>query len=171
MREAALRHDAQVMADMRATCGEQAASMRVDSNDMTYEAMFAVGLTQLRVGMAGVVLESPLGRVGLGERAVQIARDAQALCVLVDCFAERTVWERRLAMRRHSGSSNGSGNGLANAKEFRPCNVDQIENNYNDIHYKIDCDAHVRVDCGLAPQDNVDAVRRVINQLVSEEIS
>lgn len=156
VREAAVRHDAQVMSDIRAACPEHANSIRVDSNNMTYEAMFAVGLTQLRVGAAGIVLESPLGRVTLGQRAVEITREAKALCVLVDCIAERSVWEKRLAMRSRKN-------------DFRPNNADQIVSNYVDIQYKIECDAHIAVDCGLPPEQNVLKIAQVIQRLVTEE--
>lgn len=145
------------MNDLRRHCPDQASTLRVDSNEMTYEAMFSVGLTQLRVGISGVVLESPLGRVALGERALAVTREAQALCVLVDCFAERRIWEQRLAAR------------AIVENDFRPSNADQIESSYTDIHYKIDCDAHVRVDCGLPPEHNVKIVQRVIKQLLAEE--
>lgn len=155
MREPAIRHDAAVLAEIRSVCPEQAAAIHVDSNDMTYEAMFAVGLTQLRVGAAGVVLESPLGRVALGERGVAITKEAQALCVLVDCFAERGVWEARLAKRVVS--------------DFRPRNVDQIVRHYENIEYKIDCDAHVSVDCGRTTEENVKQVVMVIKQLLADE--
>lgn len=156
MREAAIRHDARVLEDIRAVCPEYANSIRVDSNDMTYEAMFAVGLTQLRVGAKGVVLESPLGRVALGERALAITREARALCILVDCNAERSVWEERLARR-------------STKADFRPSNPDQIASNYVNIQYKIDCDAHVSVDCALPPEENVRRVSHVIKQLLAEE--
>lgn len=156
VREAAMRHDANVMAEIRAVCPEQANAIRVDSNDMTYEAMFAVGLTQLKVGAAGVVLESPLGRVALGERAVEITREARALCVLVDCYAERSVWEERLAKR-------------ATKRDFRPSSVDQIMNHYSNIEYPMECDAHVSVDCGQPPEENVKKVASVIKQLAADE--
>lgn len=161
VREAALRHDARVMSDLRTVCendGDKLSRVRVDSNDMTYEAMFAVGLTQMRVGAKGVVLESPLGRVNLGERALAITREAQALCILVDCYAERSVWEQRLAERR-----------LNRHGTFKPSNADQIEGHYADIHYKIDCDAHVRINCGFTPEHNVRVIERVIQQLLAEE--
>ncbi|CDF40539.1 unnamed protein product [Chondrus crispus] len=157
VREPAMRHDARVLADIRKVCPEHAASIHVDSNDMTYEAMFAVGLTQLNVGAKGVVLESPLGRVALGERAVQITRKAQALCVLVDCYAEKSVWEERLAKRT--------------SRDFRPRNADQIVRNYENIEYKIDCDAHVMIDCGNPLEDNVKCVIKIINQLLADETS
>lgn len=157
MREAALRHDAQVMAEIRTVYPEAASTVHVDSNDMTYEAMFAVGLTQLRVGASGVVLESPLGRVALGQRAVEITKEAQALCVLVDCYAERSVWEARLAKR------------VSRQNEFRLRNADQIVRHYENIEYKIDCDAHVSVDCGLPPEENVEKVVLVIKQLLADE--
>lgn len=156
VREAAIRHDATVMADIRSVCPDRASSIRVDSNDMTYEAMFAVGLTQLRVGAKGVVLESPLGRVALGERAVAVTKEAQALCVLVDCFAERAVWEERLALR-------------AGKSDFRPSNADQIAGRYENIGYKIDCDAHVSADCARPPEDNVAEIQKVIRQLLTDE--
>eukprot|EP00177_Eucheuma_denticulatum_P002507 GFKZ01004503.1.p3 GENE.GFKZ01004503.1~~GFKZ01004503.1.p3 ORF type:complete len:204 (+),score=29.97 GFKZ01004503.1:264-875(+) len=158
VREAAIRHDAQVISDLRAVSPDVADAVRVDSNDMTYEAMFAVGLTQLRVGAAGVVLESPLGRVALGERAVEITKEAQALCVLVDCYAERSVWEERLARRGREST------------EFRPRNADQILRHYENIEYKIDSDAHIGIDCGLPPQENVEKVALVIKRLLADEI-
>lgn len=157
MREAALRHDAQVMAEIRAACPEVVSSIHVDSNEMTYEAMFAVGLTQLRVGASGIVLESPLGRVALGQRAVEITKEVQALCVLVDCYAERSVWEARLAKR------------MSRTDNFRMRNADQIVRHYENIEYKIDCDAHVSVDCGLQPEENVRKVVLVIKQLLADE--
>lgn len=145
------------MSEIRSVCPEHAASIHVDSNDMTYEAMFAVGLTQLRVGAKGVVLESPLGRVALGERAVEITKEAQALCVLVDCFAERSVWEERLAKRT--------------TRDFRPRKADQIVRNYENIEYKINCDAHVMIDCGNPLEDNVKKVELIAKQLLAEEAS
>lgn len=150
-----MRHDAAVLSEIRSICPDHTASFTVDSNDMTYEAMFAVGLTQLRVEAAGVVLESPLGRVALGERAVAITKEAQALCVLVDCYAERSVWEARLAKRVTS--------------DFRPRKADQIVRHYENIEYKIDCDAHVSVDCGRPTEDSVKQVVRVIRQLLADE--
>lgn len=156
VREAALRHDAVVQADLRAAVGESVAStLRVDSNDMTYEAMFAVGLTQLKVGMPGVVLESPLGRVTLGHRALAITREADALCVLVDCYAERCIWEERLAARKEK-------------QQFKPTDADKIVRSYTNIEYEMDCDAHVRVDCALPPDHNVQIVERIIKQLLAE---
>lgn len=155
VREAAMRHDARIMSDIRAVCPEHAGAISVDSNNMTYEAMFAVGLTQLRVGAAGVVLESPLGRVALGERALQITRKAQALCVLVDCYVERSVWEARLASRKKN--------------DFRPTDVDQIIRNYTNIEYKIECDAHVSIDCAKPVDESVQVVAHVIRQLHNDE--
>lgn len=172
VREAALRHDAQVLAEIREKCGEHASEIRVDSNDMTYEAMFAVGITQLRVGVAGVVLESPLGRVALGERAVSIAREAQAFCVLVDCYAERSIWEQRLAARIHENEQHSilSGDNITCHAKPKPSNADEIVRHYTDMQYKMECDAHVRVDCGLSPDDNVKTIQRVIKQLLAEEL-
>lgn len=144
------------MSEIRAVCPQHVPSIRVDSNDMTYEAMFAVGVTQLRVGAPGIVLESPLGRVALGERALQITKEAQALCVLVDCYAEKAVWEERLAKR-------------ASQSQFRPTNVHQIESNYANIEYKIECDAHIRIDCGLPTAKNVKRVAQTIQQLLYDE--
>ncbi|CAN8067745.1 unnamed protein product [Agarophyton chilense] len=156
VREAAIRHDANVLAAIRAVCPEHANSVCVDSNDMTYEAMFAVGLTQLKVGASGVVLESPLGRVALGERALEITREAQAHCVLVDCYAERSVWEERLAKR-------------ASKRDYRPSSVDQIMNHYSNIEYPMDCDAHVSVDCARPLEENVKKIALVIKQLGADE--
>lgn len=181
VREAALRHDAQVMSDLRENFSEQASKVRVDSNDMTYEAMFAVGLTQLRVGAKGVVLESPLGRVTLGERAVAITKEAQALCILVDCYAERSVWEKRLKERQRAASNGTTTDsdkgvedeklkiGSCNTDNYKPSDPDQIVRHYTNMHYKIDCDAHVSIDCGLPAEHNVNSIECVIKQLLAEE--
>lgn len=159
VRDIAVRHDARISAEI-ASC-HPGSPVRVDSNDMTYEVMFAVGLTQLRVGAKGVVLESPLGRVALGERAVAITKDARALCILVDCHAERAVWEARLEERKHSRG----------VHKHRPVDVQRIINHYdNNIHYEMkDCDAHVRVDCGRPVEEGVRSVQQVIDQLMIDE--
>ena len=118
--------------------------------------MFAVGLTQLRVGAAGVVLESPLGRVALGKRAMEIVHEARALCVLVDCFLERSIWEQRLAKRKTKS-------------DFRLSNAEEIMRHYTNIEYEINCDARVTIDCGMSPEENVNKVVRVIQQLFADE--
>lgn len=156
VRDATVKHDARVINDIRAAYPE--ANIVVDSNESTYEAMFAVGLTQLRVGAAGVVLESPLGRVALGQRAVEVAREAQALCVLVDCFAERSVWEARLAHRSRGGTGH------------RPVDVEWIVNHYGDIEYELmGVDGHVRVDTAADTEDSVMQVKKVIDALLLDE--
>lgn len=152
------------MSDIRNNIPDEYSSkVRVDSNDMTYEAMFAVGLTQLRVGAKGVVLESPLGRVGLGERALQITKEAQALCILVDCYAERSIWEKRLQERANSNDT------PSKKEHYKPTDPDQIKRHYSNMHYKIDCDAHVNIDCGLPAEHNVQTIDRIIKQLLAEE--
>lgn len=123
---------------------------------MTYEAMFAVGLTQLRVGAAGVVLESPLGRVALGKRALEIVHEARAICVLVDCFLERSVWEQRLARRKRKN-------------DYRLSNAEEIMRHYTNIEYEINCDARVTIDCNMAPEENVNKVACVVKQLLLDE--
>lgn len=157
VRDIAVRHDAKTTAEIAAR--HPGSTMRVDSNEMTYEVMFAVGLTQLRVGAPGVVLESPLGRVALGERAVGITKEVNALCILVDCVAERSVWEARLAERKDY-----------NAASHRPTSVDQILRHYENIHYEMkNCDAHVLVDCGRPSGEGVENVKNVIDQLIIDE--
>lgn len=156
VREAAVRHDAFVMNEIRAACPEHANSIRVDSNDMTYGAMFAVGLTQLKVGVAGVVLESPLGRFALGKRALEVIRQANALGVLVDCYAERSVWEKRLANRPSKPGLHST-------------NIDQIMNHYTNIEYPLQCDARISVDCGRPPIENVKKIALIIKTLVADE--
>lgn len=126
---------------------------------MTYEVCFAVGLTQLRVGAPGVVFESPLGRVALGERAVAIFKEARALCVLVDCHAERCVWEERLGRR--------------SPQQHRMRDAAQIVSHYagdGNMQYEMkNCDAHVRIDCGRPTDESVLRIRRVIESLVFDE--
>ncbi len=134
-----------------------ASTVRIDTNDMCYEVCFGIGLTQLRVGAAGVVFESPLGRVALGERAVSTFKEAQAFVVLVDCYAERSVWEERLAKRT--------------PHTHRPRNAEQILAHYNGtIEFELsDCDAHIRIDCARPTEESVEKVRSVIAQLIVDE--
>lgn len=132
-------------------------SIRIDTNDMCYEVCFGIGLTQLRVGMPGVVFESPLGRVALGERAVAIFKEVQAFVILIDCFAERSVWEERLAKRT--------------PHTHRPRNADQILAHYNGcIDFELSaCDASISVDCARPTHESIEKVRSVIAQLVVDE--
>lgn len=133
-------------------------SLRVDSNDMTYEVCFAIGLTQLRVGASGVIFESPLGRVQLGEKAVATFQTSGAYVVLVDCYAERSVWEARLATRTpHS---------------HRPRDADQITDHYGGaIDYELETDAHIRIDTAVPTKESVEKVKNVIQTLRSDETS
>lgn len=119
--------------------------------------MFAVGLTQLRVGAPGVVFESPLGRVRLGERAVAVTMGAierRPFYILCDCYAERGLWEKRLLQRQ----------------THRPRNAEQIMNAYENMHYKMEsCDGHIRIDCGAPADGQVEKVVKAIEQLRFEE--
>lgn len=157
VRDVAVRWDAKTNAEIRSK--HAGSSIRIDSNDMTYEVCFAVGLTQLRVGARGVVFESPLGRVALGERAVAIFKEAKAFCVLVDCFAERAVWEARLAARE--------------PKSHRPRDAEQIMTHYagdGNMQYEMkSCDAHVSIDCGRPTHESVRRIKRVIETLIIDE--
>ncbi len=157
VRDIAATHDAKTNAEIAAR--HPGSTMRVDSNEMTYEIMFAVGLTQLRVGAPGVVFESPLGRVRLGERVVAITKDCveqKPFYILVDCVAERSVWEARLAERKNVS--------------HRPHDADQIMRNYENIHYDLKhCDSHIIVDCGCSPESQVQKVRKVIEELRFDE--
>jgi len=133
-------------------------AVRVDSNEMTYEVCFAIGLTQLRIGMLGVVFESPLGRVQLGEKAVSTFQTSGAYVVLVDCYAERSVWEARLATRTpHS---------------HRPRNADQITDHYGgNIDYELETDAHIRIDTARPTQESVEKIKSVIQTLRTDDAS
>lgn len=129
--------------------------VNVDTNEMAYEACFAIGLTQLRVGAAGVVFESPLGRVALGERAVRTFKEAQTFVVLVDCYADRAVWEERLANR--------------NAPSHKPRSVSKILAHYANMQYELETDAHVNIDTAHPTDESVEKVLTVIRRLFIDE--
>ena len=154
VRDVAVRWDIRTNHDLQRA--HPGTTVNVDTNEMAYEACFAIGLTQLRVGAAGVVFESPLGRVNLGERAVETFKQVQAFVLLVDCYAEREVWEKRLAQRTpHS---------------HKPRNASQILSHYGgSIEYELECDAHVRVDTARPTDESVEKVIGVLRELFIDE--
>ena len=102
------------------------------------------------------MFESPLGKVALGERAVKTFKEAQSFVVLVDCYADRAVWEERLAKRP--------------APAHKPRSASMILQHYGEsIEYELNTDAHVRIDTAIPTEDSVMKVTAVIRQLFIDE--
>ncbi|KAF7833445.1 P-loop containing nucleoside triphosphate hydrolase [Senna tora] len=72
-------------------------------NDLSYDAIWRLASTQLRLGL-GVVIDSPLSRRAHLDRLVSIAESSGARLVVVECKpSDRDEWRRRL--ERRAGSS------------------------------------------------------------------
>lgn len=72
-------------------------------NDLSYDVVWRIAATQLRLGLS-VVVDSPLSRRAHLDRLLQIADSAGARLVVVECKPrDRDEWRRRLEQR--GGSS------------------------------------------------------------------
>jgi predicted kinase len=73
-------------------------------NDLSYDVLFRVASTQLRLGLS-VVLDSPLSRRAHLDRLVQTASSAGACVFVVECKPNNEAeWRRRLE-RRGAGAA------------------------------------------------------------------
>lgn len=72
-------------------------------NTLSYVVMWRVTQTQLELGL-DVVVDSPLERPGLFDRAVQLAQQYGALLVIVECYSgDNRIWKERLESRAELG--------------------------------------------------------------------
>ncbi|GMP66893.1 hypothetical protein CsSME_00027064 [Camellia sinensis var. sinensis] len=68
-------------------------------NDLSYDVVWRVASTQLRLGL-NVVLDSPLSRRAHLDRLLQLAADAGARLLVVECVPkDKAEWRRRLERR------------------------------------------------------------------------
>lgn len=75
-------------------------------NDLSYEAMWQVAATQLRLGLS-LVVDSPLSRQSHLNRLLEMGADTGAKVVVVECKpGDMAQWRRRVEMR---GAVAGSG--------------------------------------------------------------
>lgn len=91
----------------------------------------------------------------MGERAVRTFKEAQCFCLLVDCYAERSVWEERLARRQ--------------APSHKPRSASKILEHYSNIQYELETDAHVDIDTARPTAESVEKVLTVIRRLFIDE--
>lgn len=74
-------------------------------NDLSYEVIWQVALTQLSLRLS-VVIDSPLSRQTYFDRLIQLAAETNARLVVVECKPkDETEWRRRLELR---GAADGS---------------------------------------------------------------
>uniref|UniRef100_A0A6M2EFN6 AAA+ ATPase domain-containing protein n=1 Tax=Populus davidiana TaxID=266767 RepID=A0A6M2EFN6_9ROSI len=68
-------------------------------NDLSYDVVWQIASTQLRLGLS-VVIDSPLSRRAHLDRLVQVASSTGSLLVIVECKPlDEGVWRRRLEQR------------------------------------------------------------------------
>ncbi|KAL8488553.1 hypothetical protein ACS0TY_024728 [Phlomoides rotata] len=72
-------------------------------NDLSYDAMWRVVSTQLRLGLS-VVIDSPLSRRAHLDRLLDIASESGASVVVIECRpGDEEEWRRRLELRGING--------------------------------------------------------------------
>uniref|UniRef100_A0A6N2KND0 AAA+ ATPase domain-containing protein n=1 Tax=Salix viminalis TaxID=40686 RepID=A0A6N2KND0_SALVM len=68
-------------------------------NDISYDVVWQIASTQLRLGLS-VIIDSPLSRRAHLDRLVQMASSTGSLLVIVECKPlDEGVWRRRLEQR------------------------------------------------------------------------
>ncbi|KAJ6405580.1 hypothetical protein OIU84_013529 [Salix udensis] len=68
-------------------------------NDLSYDVVWQIASTQLRLGLS-VIIDSPLSRRAHLDRLVQMASSTGSLLVIVECKPlDEGVWRRRLEQR------------------------------------------------------------------------
>ncbi|KAG5250631.1 zinc finger MYM-type protein [Salix suchowensis] len=68
-------------------------------NDLSYDVVWQIASTQLRLGLS-VIVDSPLSRRAHLDRLVQVASSTGSLLVIVECKPlDEGVWRRRLEQR------------------------------------------------------------------------
>lgn len=78
-------------------------------NDLSYDVIYRIASTQLRLGLS-VVVDSPLSRKAHLERLVQLASSAGARVLVVECQpTDEAEWRRRLEHRGASAAADGAG--------------------------------------------------------------
>lgn len=75
------------------------ANHHIDWNSLSYDVMFRYAASQLACGLS-VVIDCPLARVELYERATRIAEEAEATVLLIECVAtDVELWKKRVEVR------------------------------------------------------------------------
>ncbi|PON35522.1 P-loop containing nucleoside triphosphate hydrolase [Parasponia andersonii] len=78
-------------------------------NDLSYRAIWQIASTQLRLGLGGLVIDSPLSRRAHLDRLLDLASSNGARLVIVECKpSDQAEWRRRLERR---GEARGGGAG------------------------------------------------------------
>lgn len=167
VRAPTLSHDMATRARLLAAGASEAQAALVDSNAACYGALNAVAVTQISAGARGCVLDSPLGRAAVAGDAVRELRAAGAVCVVVDCVLDRSVWVARLEERRKRGGGGGVQKPHAVAHAALPDDPVLIESHYPDgMQFDIDgIELGVRVDCALPVEKGVETVVRAIGSI------
>jgi predicted kinase len=115
---------------------EAGVSFHVDSNSYCYDIMMALAKTQLKCGM-DVIVESPLGRLDIYNRFVQLAEEFHAIPIVVDCVLDEALWRARLRSRVESGLE----------PNHKPQDPDKVLEYYRDsIHFSVAQGPRIEVD-------------------------
>jgi predicted kinase len=98
-------------------------------NTLSYVVMWRVTETQLELGL-DVVVDCPLERPGLFDRAVALARKFAAQLVVVECYSgDKAIWKERLESRAELGMSDDqtfvTRPSLGDEKDFYHVEVDR----------------------------------------------
>jgi predicted kinase len=76
-----------------------ATASKVLLNDLSYDVVWQIASTQLRLGLS-VIIDSPLSRRAHLDRLVQVASSTGSLLVIVECKTlDEGLWRRRLEQR------------------------------------------------------------------------
>ena len=75
-------------------------------NDLSYRAIWQIASTQLRLGLNGLVIDSPLSRRAHLDRLLDLASTHGARLVIVECKpSDEAEWRRRLERRGEADAS------------------------------------------------------------------
>ncbi|KAJ4841030.1 hypothetical protein Tsubulata_030988 [Turnera subulata] len=89
-------------------------------NDLSYDVIWQVASTQLRLGLS-VVLDSPLSRRAHLDQLLRLASSSGAGLLIVECRpGDEAEWRRRLEQRKGAGSS-------SSWSWHKPCTWEEME--------------------------------------------
>jgi predicted kinase len=76
-------------------------TVQLDSNRLCYEIMWTLARTQLKCGHTGVIIECPLARESLYHRGCELARELNAIAIVIDCWLDGQTWSSRINQRTY----------------------------------------------------------------------
>jgi predicted kinase len=135
----------------------------IDWNSLSYDVIFRVVETQLACGLS-VILDTPLARLSLFERAAALARRHDAVIAVVDCYAgNEAIWTQRLEFRGRTDAGT--------ERQHKPTNTLAVQaimqRNNGSENWLDSVQVHcIRVDTTSASRDEqVDAVVKALDSM------